>query len=146
MFTTRTAFRSIYKDVLHIFQQSNLIHAFQFSCNATYIGRTSPLLEVRLRHYVPLGIRDRITSGHSQMLDCTICRDLNAINICAANYNDACFVVLHRDRTKEHFNVLDAIYNLFNHPSLCKQNPKHPRNLLDVSGVTWDDFIRYFIL
>ena len=46
--------------------------------------------------------------------------------------------VLHRARTKQQLNVLEAIYILFNRPFLCKQNPKHSLHLLgDVSGVTW---------
>ena len=41
IFTTRAAFCFIHKNVLPIFQQTNLIHKFQCGCNATYIGRTS---------------------------------------------------------------------------------------------------------
>ena len=41
IFTTKTAFHSIHRDVLPIFQQSNSINKFQCYCNATYIGRTS---------------------------------------------------------------------------------------------------------
>ena len=135
--TTRTTFRSIHKDVLPIFQQSNLIYKFQCCCDATYIGRTSQRLEIRVKLHVPRGIRDRTTSRHSQMLDFAICEHLNATNTCTANYNDECSAVLHRARAKQHLNVLEAIYILFNHPSLCKQNPRHALQFLeDVSGVT----------
>ena len=72
-----------------------------------------------------------------QMLDSAICKHLNVINTCVANYNDECFAVLHRARTKQHLNVLKAIYILLDQPSLCKQNPKHSLHLLgDVSGMT----------
>ena len=53
------------------------------------------------------------------------CEHLNAINTYAANYNDECFAVLQRARIKQHLNFLEAIYILFNRPSLCKQNPRH---------------------
>ena len=49
IFTTQAAFRSTPKDVLAIFQLSNLIYKFQCCCNATYIGRTSQRLEVRVK-------------------------------------------------------------------------------------------------
>ena len=120
IFTTRTAFRSIYTDVLPIFQQNNSIYKFQCYCDATYIESTSQCLEVRARQHVLRGIHDRTTSGHSQMLDSAVCDHLNATNTCAANYNDECFAVLHRARTKQHISVLEVIFILFNHLSLCK--------------------------
>ena len=52
IFTTSAAFRSIHKDVNPIFQQSNSIYKFQCYCDATYIGRTSQRLEVRVRQNV----------------------------------------------------------------------------------------------
>ena len=119
IFTTRAAFRSIRKDVPPIFWQSNLIYKFQCCYDVTYIERTSLRLEMSVRQHVPRGIRDRTTSGHSQMLDSAIYEHLNAINTCGANYNDECFAILHRARTKQHLNVLEAINILFNRPSLC---------------------------
>ena len=44
--TMQAAFRFIHKDVLPIFQQSNLINKFQCCCNATYIRHISQCLEV----------------------------------------------------------------------------------------------------
>ena len=41
IFTTWAAFCSIHRDVLPIFQQSNLIYKFQCCCNDTCRGRTS---------------------------------------------------------------------------------------------------------
>ena len=55
-FTTWASFLSIHKDVLPIFQQSNLIYKFQCVCNTTYIGRTSQRLEVRIKQHVPRDI------------------------------------------------------------------------------------------
>ena len=100
IFTTRTAFCSIHKDVLLIFQQSNLIYKFQCCCEATYIGRTSQCLEVRVKRHVPRGLSDQTTSEYLQILDSTICEHLSVTNSCAANYNDKCFVVLYRVKTK----------------------------------------------
>ena len=51
------------------------------------------------------------------MLDSAICEYLNAINTCAADYNDECFAVLHGAKTKQHLNVLEATYVLFNRAS-----------------------------
>ena len=137
LFTTRATFRSLHKDVLPIFQQSNLIYKFQCYCDATYIGCTSQCLEVRVKQHVLQRICDRTISGHLQMLDSTICEHLNAMNTCVANHNDECFAVLHRVRTKQHLNVLEASYILFNCLPLCKQNPCHSLHLLgDVSGMT----------
>ena len=71
------------------------------------------------------------------MLDSAICEHLNVTNSRAANYDDECFAVLHRVRTKQHLNVLEAIYILFNQPSLRLQNLKHPlQHLRDISGLT----------
>ena len=88
IFNIRTAFLSIHKNVLPIFQQSNLIYKFQCCCDSTYIGSTSQRLEVRVKQHVPQEFRDRTTSGHSQMLDSANCKHLNTINTCEANYND----------------------------------------------------------
>ena len=57
-------FRSIHKDVLPLFQQSDLIHKFQCCCNVTYIGRTFQRLEVRVKQHVHRDICNRTTSGH----------------------------------------------------------------------------------
>ena len=40
-------------------------------------------------------------------------------------YNDQCFAVLRKARTKQHLNVLETINILFNRPSLCNPNPRH---------------------
>ena len=102
-------------------------------------------LEVRVRQYVPRGIRDRTTSGHLQMSDSAICQHLNVINTCSTNYDDECFAVLLRARTKQHLNVLEAIYILLNHPSQCKQNPRYSLHLLgNVSSVSSGSFIHFF--
>ena len=113
IFTTRTAFRSIHKDVLPIFQKSNSSYKFQCCFDATYLGCTSQRLEVRMKQHVPRGIRDRTTSGHLQMLDSSICKHLNATNSGAVDYNDECFAVLHRTRTKQHLNVFEKICIFF---------------------------------
>ena len=63
IFTTWAAFRSIHKDVLPVFKQSNLIHKFQCCCNATYIGCTSQRLKVRVKQHVPGDIPNRTTSA-----------------------------------------------------------------------------------
>ena len=130
MVRTIFAFHSALKDVLPIFQQSNLIYKFQCCCNATYIGRTSQRLEVKVRQHVSRDIHNRTTSGHSKLLDSAICEHLNAINSCVVNYNKECFGVLHRARTKQHLVFLDALYILLYKPTLCKQNPKDSLNLL----------------
>ena len=102
IFTTREAFRSTHKDVIPIFQESNLIYKFQCCCNATYRGRTSQRLEVRVKQHVSRDNRNRITYGHSKLLDSAICEYLNAINSCAVNNYDESFDVLYRARTKQH--------------------------------------------
>ena len=79
----------------------------------TYIGHTSQRFEVRVKQHIPRDIRNRTTPGHSKLPDSAICEHLNAINNCAVNYNDVCFGVLHRARTKEHLVVLVALYILF---------------------------------
>ena len=51
------------------------------------------------------------------------------------------FVVLHKARTKQHLIVLEAIYILFDRPSLCKEKPKDSLNLLgDIACLTQDGF------
>ena len=88
IFTTWAAFRSVHKDVLLIFQQSNLIYKFHCCYNAT-----SQRLEVRVKQHVPRDIRNHTTSGHSKLFDSAISEHLNALNSCAVNYNDECFGV-----------------------------------------------------
>ena len=101
-----------------IFQKSNAIYKFQCRCN----GRTSQRLEVRVKKHVPRDTRNHSTSGHSKLLYSAICEHWNALNSCVVNCRDECFVVLHKTRTKQYLIVLEAIYILFNRPSLCKQN------------------------
>ena len=122
IFTTPAAFHSTYKDMLPIFQQSWLIYEFQCCCNATYIKHTSRL-EVRVKQHIPRDIRNCTTSRHSKLLDSAICEHLNISNSYAVNYNDECFCVLHRARTKQHLVVLEALYILLYRLTLCKQNP-----------------------
>ena len=75
------------------------------------------------------------------MLDSAICEHLNALNSCVVNYSYECFVVLQRAQTKRHLFVLEVIHILFKSPSVCKQNPKHSRNLIgDISYLTSSAF------
>ena len=53
---------SVHKDVLPIFQQSNLIYKFQCRCNATYIGRISHRLEVTVKQHVPCHLTNLVIS------------------------------------------------------------------------------------
>ena len=69
----------------------------------TYIGCTSQHLEVKVEQHVPRDICNHTTSGHSKLLDSTICEHLNALNSCGVDYSNSCFVALHRARTKQHF-------------------------------------------
>ena len=96
IFSSKTVFSSIHKDVLPISNQSLLIYKFNCRCNSTYIGRTSQRLEVRIRQYVPRSIlnRGRLTSGQSLAMDSAIGEHLLAINSCRTNYQDDCFSVL----------------------------------------------------
>ena len=120
IFTTKTAFNSIHKDVLPIFKQSLLIYMFDCRCTSAYIGRTCQRLEVRIRQHVPRGILNkvRLTSGHSQVMDSAIGEHLLTINSCWTNYQDACFSFLHRARDKIQLNILEAIYIAIDRPPL----------------------------
>ena len=126
IFTTQTAFPSIHKDVLPIFQQSNLIYKFQCCYNATYIGCTSQHFEVRVKQHVSRDIRNHKTT---KLLDSAIYEYLNAMNG-VVNYNDECFGILHRAKTKQHLVLLEALYILLYKPTMHKQNPKHSLDLL----------------
>ena len=68
--TTRAAFRSIHKDVLPIFQQSNFIYKFQCFCNATYIERTSQRLEFRVKQHVPIRASKIAQFCHLRAFEC----------------------------------------------------------------------------
>ena len=65
-FTSKAAFLSFHKDVLSIFQQSNLIYKFQCRYNVTYIKSTSQWLVVRVKQHVPKDIRNHTTYGYSK--------------------------------------------------------------------------------
>ena len=107
IFTTKTAFNSIHKDVLPILKQSLLVYIFNCRCNLAYIGRTFQHLEVRIRQHVPRGIlnKGRLTSGQYQAMDSAIGEHLLAINSCRTNYQDDCFSVLHRSWDKVQLNI-----------------------------------------
>ena len=97
--------------------------------------------------HVSRDIRNCTTSGNSKLLDSAICEHLNAFNSCAVNYNDECFGILYRARTKQHLIVLEALYILLYRPTLCKQNPKHSFNLLgDNFCMTQGDFYFFPLL
>ena len=125
IFTTQAAFPSIHKDVLPIFQQSNLIYKFQCCYNVTYIGYTSQHLEIRVKQHVSRDIRN------TKLLDSAIYEYLNAMNG-VVNYNDECFGILHRAKTKQHLVLLEALYILLYKPTMRKQNPKHSLDLLKI--------------
>ena len=59
-------------------------------CNATYIGRTSQCLVVRVKHHVPRNIRNHSTFEDSKLLHSAICEHLNALHSCVVNYSDEC--------------------------------------------------------
>ena len=103
IFTMRTAFNCTHKDKLPIFKQSMLIYRFVCRCSSTYIGRTCPCLEVRIRQHVPRVIlsKGRRTSGHFQEMASAIGEHLLTINTCRTSYEDDCLSVLHRDRNKK---------------------------------------------
>ena len=67
-FTIWAAFHPIHKDVLHIFQQSNLIYKFKYRCNATSIGRTSHGLEVSVKQFLKIFV----TAQHPGIQNCSI--------------------------------------------------------------------------
>ena len=132
IFTTKTAFNSIHKDVLPILKQSLLIYEFNCRCISAYISRTCQRLEVRIRQHVHRGILDkgRLTSGQSLAKDLAIGEHLLAINSYRTNYQDDCFSGLHRVRDKVQLNILKAIYIAIDHPSLCRQRSSHILNIL----------------
>ena len=69
IFTTIPVLRSAQKDVLPIPEQSYAIYKYQCWCAASYIGRTTQKLSVRINQHVPRGIRSifKTTSGLSQV-------------------------------------------------------------------------------
>ena len=132
IFTTKTAFNSIHKNILPILKQSLLIYKFNCRCISAYISRTCQRLEVWKRQHIPRGILDkgRLTSGQSQAMDSAIGEHLLAINSCQTNNQDDCFSVLHRARDKVQLNILEAIYIALDHPSLFRQRSSHILNIL----------------
>ena len=127
IFATKTAFNSIHKDVLPIFNKSLLIYKFRCWCNSTYIDRTSQCLEVRVRQYVPRGILNsgQVTCGHSWALNSAIGEHLLSTNSCRTNYQDDWFSLLLRARSKIHLNILKAICIFVDRPSLNRQRTNH---------------------
>ena len=123
IFTTIPAFRSSQKDVLPIFEQSYIIYKYQCWCDASYIGRTTQRLNIRINQHVPKGIRSipQTTSGLSQAQDSAIGDHLCTTNSCRTNYNDRQFSILHKARTNHHLNVLEAVSIFFYCPTLCRQ-------------------------
>ena len=144
IFTSKTAFNTIHKDLLPIFKQSLLIYKFNCRCNSAYIGRTCQRLVVRIRQHVPRRIlnKGRLTSGHSQAMDSAIGEHLLAINSYWTNYQDDCFSVLHRARDRIQLNILEAICIAIDRPSQCRQRSNH---ILNILGDTLDTGVTEFL-
>ena len=95
IFTSKTAFKSLHKDVLPILKPSLLIYKFNCRCNSAYIGRTCQRLEIRIRLHISRSIlnRGRLTSRESRAMDSAIGEHLLAINSRRTNYQNFLFYI-----------------------------------------------------
>ena len=65
-FSTGRVLPIIYKDVLPIFQQCNLVYEYVCHCDSRWLGRTSQRLQDRIRQHVPKSIWNRTGQERKQ--------------------------------------------------------------------------------
>ena len=134
VYRTTRAF-SLPKDRLPTFSQSNLIYLYECrNCGKRYAGRTEQRLDDRIDQHVPKhiitepepgektrGRPPKERSNPAEGYDSAIACHLAANKTCSRRYEVGDFSVLTRARTKNHLNVLEAVYISVLNPVLCKQ-------------------------
>ena len=134
VYRTTRAF-SLPKDRLPTLSQSNLIYLYECrNCGKRYVGRTEQRLADRIDQHVPKhiitepepgkkarGRPPKERSNPAEGYDSAIACHLAANKTCSRRYEVGDFSVLTRARTKNHLNVLEAVYISVLNPVLCKQ-------------------------
>ena len=105
------------KDRLPITSMSSAIYAFNCGCRtASYIGRTSRSLAVRIREHVPKWLE----MGRSGRSLSSITEHLLSCNNCPPAPRDN-FTIIAQGRHALHLRILEALFIKRDRPSLCKQ-------------------------
>ena len=135
IFTSRRLLPSVNKDVLPTSQISNVINEFKCRCEALYVGRTAQRLADRIKHHVPLAVREKNFRVRTQLararrnvqgpsaISCssTIAQHLVANPIRADQYNADMFKILSRGRSVLHLLMLEATFIFSMDPVFCRQ-------------------------
>ena len=127
IFTTRSAFPSVNKDLLPTLKLSNIIYHFTCQCDADYVGRTSQRLADRIRQHVPPSFLLSLCTNASQQdrrgtnTSSAIAEHLFNSPECASTFTPGLFSILAKARNTLHLHVLEALYIKKLRPSLCKQ-------------------------
>ena len=135
IFTTRQLLPATKKDVLPSHHHSNVIYQFVCHCDSGYVGRTSQLLEERIKQHVPKSINNSPASHNRQSLsrsckanihpqqfhESAIGQHLPDNAQCALHYNNKKFSILARGRSSFHLSALEAIFIKSLNHLLCKQ-------------------------
>lgn len=89
IFSTRSVFPSVCKDILPILQQILVIYHYICQCEADYTGKTIQWLEVRIAQHVlgSICMHMSLTSGHSQPHEAAIGEHLLNMDAYKNNYS-----------------------------------------------------------
>ena len=122
------------KDVLPTTQKRSVICEYKCNCDGRYIGRTSQLLQDRIKQHVPQWLRQQLTrprrsrphrscKRNNTKPDCdsAIGQHFFKNDQCALNYDNKRFSILATTRSFFHPNLLEAAYIKTQRPALCKQ-------------------------
>ena len=124
------------KDRIPTQSQSNLIYQFDCrQCGSRYVGKTAQRLADRIFQHVPKHIldavldpqrkrpgippkkRDNPAEGYQSAVACHLAANTD----CCRSYRESDFTVLSRCRSKQHRDVLEAMYIRCCKPVLCRQ-------------------------
>lgn len=126
VFETRPMFPSFTKDRFSCLSKISLIYKFKCQCETEYLGRTSVRLETKLDQHIPKFVRLHL-SNHCRVLqpvhDSAIGTHLLENEQCSS-----CFT-LHISSSKQHLQVLEAVYLKLQQPSPCRRKENLLRSL-----------------
>ena len=135
VYRTNKAF-NLPKDRIPTQSQSNLIYQFECrQCGSRYVGKTAQRFADRISQHVPKHIldavldpqrkrpgrppkkRDNPAEGYQSAVACHLAANAD----CCRSYRESDFTVLSRCRSKQHRDVLEAMYIRCCKPVLCRQ-------------------------
>ena len=135
IYQTSRAF-SLPKDVLPTPSLSNIVYQYECRhCGSRYVGKTSQHFSERIKQHVPKhllaqdappikrgrGRPPKQRQNAAESYQSAIACHLAASKPCRETFSNSDFTVLARARSRQHLNILEAVYIWLREPILCKQ-------------------------